>query len=262
MLKTAERVHCTDRDNYVYQRSLKAYIESEKYIKGDVLELGCGEAYYINQLATNCNRYIAIDKYKSKRFNNMPPNVEFINMRFPPLKYIAFNSYDIVICFQVLEHIENDIDFLKEVYRVLKPNGVFILTTPNRKMTITRNPWHVREYEPLKLKGVLNKIFDEVNLMGIRGNEKVTMYYNENLKTVSKLSKIDFLNVHKKIPAILYRKIYDILNIINRKILARTNNHNTEINYLDFNLCCETEDKMLDIFCIATKNKLKLNVSI
>ena len=49
-----------------------------------------------------------------------------------------------VVTFQVIEHIKNDHLFIQEIKRVLKQDGLFIMTTPNRKMSLTRNPWHVQ----------------------------------------------------------------------------------------------------------------------
>ena len=61
-----------------------------------------------------------------------------------------------MVTFQVIEHIKRDRDFLKEIYRVLKPGGKLILTTPNKNMSITRNPWHVREYDPKEMHDILS----------------------------------------------------------------------------------------------------------
>lgn len=254
MFQTAERVSPTaPEDNYVLQRSLKAYMELEDLITGDVLELGCGEAYYADRLSRRCNRYIAVDKYRSRRFSTMPPNVEFISMNFPPLRYIPFNSYDVVICFQVLEHIRHDDRFLRDVYRVLKPGGRFVLTTPNRAMTLTPNPWHQREYLPAELKELMCGIFDEVKVMGISPNSKVKAYYLQNKAAVEKLARLDFLNLRSKLPRPAYRLIYDLLNRLNRKALLKKNGQSAFIHHTDFFISAEDDAEMLDIFCMAGK---------
>ena len=49
--------------------------------------------------------------------------------------------------------------FVKEIYRVLKPGGKLILTTPNKAMTLSRNPWHVREYTNSEMKEILSVSF-------------------------------------------------------------------------------------------------------
>ena len=44
---------------------------------------------------------------------------------------IRDNTFDCIVSVEVLEHVEKDADFVREVHRVLKPGGVFIMTTPN-----------------------------------------------------------------------------------------------------------------------------------
>ncbi len=54
VLQTAERVSHEDKsDNYVFQRSLLAYLEAAKMVSGDVLEIGAGEGYGIEHIAPN-----------------------------------------------------------------------------------------------------------------------------------------------------------------------------------------------------------------
>ena len=70
---------------------------------------------------------------------------------FPQLDFPE-NSVDFIVTFQVIEHIQDDEEFIKEIYRVLKAGGKLILTTPNRLMSLSRNPWHVREYSPEEMR--------------------------------------------------------------------------------------------------------------
>src|SRR5690606_4123973 len=94
------------------------------------------------------------------------PDVTFRAMNIPPLDGIADNSFDTVVSFQVIEHIKDDRLFLQEIHRVLRPGGIAMITTPNRSMSLTRNPWHVREYLPAELKGLVAGIFPRVELKG------------------------------------------------------------------------------------------------
>ncbi len=176
-------------------------------------------------------------------------------MHFPPLKYIAFNSYDVVICFQVLEHIKNDVEFLKDIYRVLKPGGILLLTTPNKEYTLSRNPYHVREYNYIELSNILSSIFDKVKVMGICGNKKIMQYYESNKNSIAKLNKLDPFNFNKNIPSILYRPFYNLLNQINRKKLLKKNNyvHFSENDFVISSLNNSTLG--LDFFCIVRKKE-------
>ena len=178
--KTAERLYHKDlANNFVFQRSLLAYVEAADKITGDVLELGTGQGYGIEFIAPRASRFVTLDKFKPDEKVLNFDNVEFRQVTFPPLTDMADQSFDFVISFQVIEHIQDDHLFVKEIYRVLKPGGRFIFTTPNKKMSLTRNPWHIREYTVDELKSLLLNYFDEVDAKGVFGNEKITAYYQK-----------------------------------------------------------------------------------
>jgi len=179
ILQTAERSsHLDPSENVIFQRHLIAYKEAAKLISGTVLEVGSGEGYGIIELASKADKYIAIDKYDSPIVDDLKEQnkVEFHKMNVPPLRFDD-NSVDYVVTFQVIEHIQDDEKFVKEIHRVLKPGGKLILTTPNILMSLSRNPWHIREYNPTEMKDILKTSFSDINMKGVYGNEKVKKYY-------------------------------------------------------------------------------------
>lgn len=119
----------------------------------------------------------------------------------------------------MIEHIQDDEFFLKEINRVLKPGGKAYLTTPNRIMSLTRNPWHIREYTAEELLQLAQKCFTETRMKGISGDEKVMAYYERNKKSVEKIARLDFLNLQNRLPAGLYKIPYELLNRWNRNKL-------------------------------------------
>ena len=141
-------------DNPIHNRLLSAYVFADKYIKGDVLELGCGEGRGIDIIMKKSKSYTAIDKISvmTEKLSQKYPNGKFISSSFPPVSDIKDNSFETILSFQVIEHIKNDKLFMKEIYRILKPGGIALLSTPNINMTLTRNPWHIREYTSNQLK--------------------------------------------------------------------------------------------------------------
>ncbi|MFY0651411.1 MAG: class I SAM-dependent methyltransferase [Cyclobacteriaceae bacterium] len=242
-------------DNPIHQRLLKAYYEAMPFIIGDVLEPGCGEGRGIKLLSPIAKSYLALDKI-SEVIDSLKvnfPDVDFRQMSFPPFNGLEDNSFDVVISFQVIEHVQQDKKFLQEIHRVLKPGGKVIITTPNIKMTLTRNPWHVREYTNAQLTDLASSVFEHVEMKGIAGNEKVMEYYEENKKSVGKITRFDILNLQYRLPAPLLRIPYDILNRLNRKNLQDSNNSLVaNISHKDYFLNEESETN-LDLFCIMTK---------
>ena len=135
-------------DNPIHQRLFKAYVVAEEYVYGDVLEVGCGEGRGVGTLIGKSTSFTAVDKIEPvlARLREKFPTGKFISMSIPPFAGLSDNAYDSVVSFQVIEHIQNDVRYLEEIRRVLKPGGVALLTTPNRAMSLSRNPWHIREY--------------------------------------------------------------------------------------------------------------------
>lgn len=166
---------------------------------------------------------------------------------------MADNSFDYVISFQVIEHIKNDKLFVEEIFRVLKDGGKFIVTTPNIKMTLTRNPWHIREYNITELESLLLSDFQSVQKLGVFGNEKIKKYYDENKRSVEKITKYDFLNLQHRLPRQLLQIPYDILNRRNRKKILKNNpSLVAEISMNDYFLD-KASDECFDLFYVADK---------
>ena len=256
ILQTAERSsHLDPSENVIYQRHLIAYKEAAKLVRGTVLEVGSGEGYGIIELAPKADHYIAVDKYNTEISDELKKenNITFIQAEVPPLKGIKDNSVDFVVTFQVIEHINDDEMFLQEIHRVLKPGGKLILTTPNSMMSLTRNPWHTREYTPEQMGEVLKISFDNYELKGVFGNDKVMDYYNKNKESVRKITRFDILNFQYWLPRWLLQIPYDILNRFNRHSLQDNNERIVNsLVYTDY-LISASNSECLDHFCIATK---------
>ena len=256
ILQTAERSsHLDPSENVIYQRHVIAYKEAAKIISGTVLEVGSGEGFGITELAPRAEHYIAVDKYETFISKELQANnkITFIQTEVPPLKEIEDNSVDFVVTFQVIEHIKDDERFLQEIHRVLKPGGKVILTTPNIMMSITRSPWHIREYTPHQMEEILKTSFDNYELKGVFGNDKVMDYHKKNKEAVRKITRFDILNMQYWLPRWMLEIPYDILNRFNRHNLQDDNEGivNT-VAYTDYSIS-ESNNECLDHFCIATK---------
>lgn len=243
-------------DNPIHQRLLKAYFLAQPYISGRLLEVGCGEGRGVELLAPGATEYVAIDKIREiiNLLRKRHPGIRFIHSLVPPFDDIHSGQFDTVVSFQVIEHIKNDRSFLEEIYRVLRPGGVALLTTPNRRKTLTRNPWHVREYVATELYQLAAGIFDGVEIKGIAGNDKIMEYYKKNKENVDRITRFDILNLQYRLPAFLLRLPYDIMNRLNRNKLEKdTNMLVASITHEDYLLTNDAESGM-DLFAILRKS--------
>jgi len=254
-MQTAERVSHTDlSDNYVFQRSQLAYYHAQKLVNGTVLEIGSGQGYGISIIAPKSQRYIAIDKFPSPFVQpENAPKIEFIQTNVPPLDQIETGSIDFVVSFQVIEHIVKDQKLIAEVHRVLKPGGQYIVSTPNIKTSLTRNPWHIREYTAEQFKTLLSQNFGHIEALGVFGNEKIMAYYRENKKNVEKITRFDILNMQYWLPRQILQIPYDILNRRNRRKLLNQNQSLVQDICMDDYFMAPVNDECFDLFYIATK---------
>jgi len=160
---------------------------------------------------------------------------------------------DSLITLQVIEHIEDDHAFLKEIVRVLKPGAQAVIATPNKKKSLTRNPWHVREYTANELEILLKKYFSHVTFGGVKGSEQVMEYHEQNRASVQKITRFDILNLQYRLPRQLLQIPYDILNRLNRNRLMQNDNALvSSIGLKDFSLSSNAEE-CLDLFAVVTK---------
>lgn len=252
IIQTAERVSEDMSDNFVFQRSKLAYCLAAEQISGTVLEIGTGTGYGVNILAPHAEKFHTIDRYSSPIDAGSWHNVIFSQATVPPIPF-EDNMFDFVVSFQVIEHIKKDRLLLDEIYRVLKPSGQVILSTPNKRMSLTRNPFHVREYTPEEFHALLSSRFGNVQGGGVTGNEKIMDYYEKNRKGVAAITRFDILDLQHRLPRQLLQIPYDILNRLNRVRLLKKGNGLVESIVMEDYRYSTNPDLCFDLFYTAKK---------
>lgn len=253
-----ERPSFEDSNNVTVQRCFYAYEVAVEYVKGKVTaDIGCADGYGTQYLADYTHSTVGVD-YSEKTVEQArqqhaaKKNLSFKSSSVPPLP-LESNTYDVITAFQFIEHIHPRKEFLKEVYRCLKPGGVFLCSTPNAKMSIARNPFHVFEYTFDEMKVEMDAVFDLAEIKGVQGNAQVNQYYEDNAQWAKKILRLDPLGIHKKIPASWLVAPYNFLTTLMRKKLKETNTQTLNITTKDFFLTQENLDFTWDIFVVAHK---------
>jgi len=161
---------------------LKAYQEAALLGNGKrILDLGCNNGYGSAVLGEACSQVVAVDvsptaiEDAQRRFGSRG-----IDFRVYDGQNIPFDnqSFDMVVSFQVIEHLQDTASYLTEITRVLRPSGLALFTTPNAAIRLDRymKPWnefHVREYRADELADLLKVVFDEVNIRGLFAIEEL-----------------------------------------------------------------------------------------
>ena len=164
-----------DIENYWFRRHEVVYQRLAKHCVGrDVLEAGCGEGYGADLLAGVAHRVVALD-YDAAAVAHVAsryPRVEVMQANLAELPLPAA-SVDVVVNFQVIEHLWDQAQFISECARVLRPSGVLMVSTPNR-ITFSPgcdtpiNPFHTRELNADELSELLIEAgFAEVSISGL-----------------------------------------------------------------------------------------------
>jgi SAM-dependent methyltransferase len=151
-----------DIENYWFRRHEVVYQRLAQRCAGlDVLEAGFGEGYGADLLAGVARRVVGVDYDESA--------VTHVLARYPRVEALQGNlaqlplpgaSVDVVVNFQVIEHLWDQPQFVAECRRVLRPGGLLLISTPNR-ITFTPgsdtpiNPFHTRELNAAELTQLL-----------------------------------------------------------------------------------------------------------
>ncbi len=158
-----------------------------------VLDAGCGAGYGSAELALQALSVsgvdVAAEAVEFAREHYQAPNLEFAQGSCTALPY-GDACFDLVVAFEVIEHLENWREFLLEARRVMAPGGQFIVSTPNKLYyTESRgaqgaNPFHVHEFEFGEFREELCRIFPHVSMFLENHVEGVTFQPHEAGQTV------------------------------------------------------------------------------
>lgn len=193
--------------NNIIEHHLARYNFAKKFVKNKtVLDIACGTGYGTFELASSTvKQIIGADISKEAilyaKENYKQNNLSFIEMNCKKIN-LKNNSVDVVVSFETIEHIKEFKEFLLEVSRILKKGGIFICSSPNKKITspYTKKPlnkYHIKEFYISELKIEINKFLSSKEVYG-------QFFLKDNLKFrikkfIGTFEPIFFKKIRKKI---------------------------------------------------------------
>ena len=176
MALTGERtVPGLAEENYWFRRHEVVYRRlADRCIDRDVLEAGSGEGYGADLIADRARHVIGLD-YDESAVAHVRARYPRVDMRQGNLAELPLPtaSVDVVVNFQVIEHLWDQGQFVAECLRVLRPGGILLISTPNR-ITFSPgrdtpvNPFHTRELNAGELTELLESAgFDIEGVYGV-----------------------------------------------------------------------------------------------
>jgi len=131
---TGERFVPWAKEAAVAYEHLHRYLWSSNFIEDKrVLDLASGEGYGGEILARRAAFVCGVDidaeaiRHASERYRR--PNLEFIKGCLTSVPVSDAHSFDVITCFEALEHIDQHDEMMREVKRLLKPGGLFVAVT-------------------------------------------------------------------------------------------------------------------------------------
>ena len=155
---------------FIYMMHMASYRFARKFCTDKrVLDFGCGSGYGSAKIAEIADSVVAVDISQEAidfaRENYQQENLTFSRIQENSRLPFKDESFDVVLSFQVIEHICQDIAYLDEAKRLLRKNGIIIIITPDRTGRLFPfqkpwNRWHVREYALPELGKLVEKSFN------------------------------------------------------------------------------------------------------
>ena len=170
-----EKLYKVEEDNFwfksrnkVIQNLFSKYLGKAKQAK--VLEIGCGTGYVLTGLKN------AFPSYSLMGSEIHLKGIEFAKKRLPEVEFIQLDAtnipfkeeYDAIGAFDVLEHIDEDVEVMKNVHQSLKKEGLFFISVPQYMFMWSKADdvaFHKRRYTRSEMKQKLESVGFEVKYL-------------------------------------------------------------------------------------------------
>jgi len=165
---TGERLVTSVENDYFTFEHLHRYALASEISKGKiVLDIACGEGYGSFLISKVANYVFGIDldkaavQHAKNKYGKTRENICFKTGSASEIP-LENNSIDVVVSFETIEHHNEHEQMMKEIKRILKPNGVLLISSPDKKyynQIVPNNPYHVKELHFTEFQNLLKGFF-------------------------------------------------------------------------------------------------------
>ncbi len=190
MKYTGERlVPGVDKLKALLTEDLAKFVFASQYLQGKyVLDAGCGAGQGANYVAANAARAVVAVDIDPEAVGFAQGYFQRDNLKFSVMSVerLSFpdNTFEAVTSIEVIEHLYHHDWYLAGIARVLKPEGIYILSTPNKRRTSPTPggmwPAHTREFYIHELRDMLSQHFSKIEIWG----ESIPLYEHHPLRKV------------------------------------------------------------------------------
>ena len=176
--------------NLEFVRNLTPYVAVRAIVGGkSVADVGCGTGHGAWLLAKSGAERVAavdIDQERIRQVAALCGDVDNVNASVMDAQHLDFDdeSFQVVACFEVIEHLPRPDMLLSGIRRILARGGVAAITTPNRRVRLLplQRPWnreHLREYTLGGFQSALAKHFPSLTVLGLYADSGPDRHYRE-----------------------------------------------------------------------------------
>jgi ubiquinone/menaquinone biosynthesis C-methylase UbiE len=194
---------------FIKSEHLHRYALASEYSKNKtVLDVACGEGYGTKLISKNAHTIWGLD-IDNESINNAKNKYQASNLNFElgDIDKMPFEDkkFDLVICFETIEHVKDYNASLIEIKRILKDDGMLIMSTPNKlvysdnrnfKNKFHTHEFYIEEYKKWMNKNFTNNIFlYQSQILGsylhCEGNQSM-VNFKGSYTDISKINNLDF----------------------------------------------------------------------
>lgn len=170
---TGERVIPGHVEDDLWAEHIARYAFAARFVVGRrVLDLGCGTGYGTAELARHATEAVGVDI--------APEAIDYASAQYRSARFVLASaedvplhdaSFDVVVAFELIEHLSNWRALLEQTRRVLHPGGLFIVSTPNTlyyaeaRGEAGPNPFHAHEFEYAEFRAALQEFFPHLKIL-------------------------------------------------------------------------------------------------
>lgn len=251
---TGERLHADDalfgldllRHRAAYHETIRI---AQAQGAASVLELGSGTGYGTTELAEALDRVVGLDRV-APLASARGAGARFVRADLAALP-LAAARFDLVVSFQVIEHLEDPGVLVDAMARLVRPDGSVLVSTPNAAFSDGENPYHVREYRAEELTALLRRRFAEVEMHGVSARGEALAYHEARLARIRRIVALDPLGLRRVLPRAPIEWLFARLAVVVRRSV-RADDRLAAVDLGDFPIE-PAHPRSLDLFAICRR---------
>jgi len=191
----------------------------ERSVEARVLDMGCGSGYGTASLAGVARSIVGVDRIRPDTTARAGA-AHYVRADLNGIP-LAPGCFDLVVSFQVIEHLVDPSEYLDAIRGALCPTGTALISTPNLLVSDRENPYHVHEYASGELEQCLRGHFEEVEIRGVNATPEVGRYFEARLEQIRRITRLDPFRLRQRLPRGLVEWLFARFARIVRRAIRR-----------------------------------------